>query len=173
MKKLLFTFLSGLAMVVLSCSTKKESGMSATATKNLDAMKGVIKCFEKKDFSKLGDYVAEDCIDHYWDKELKGLKEMKAEYEKWIGMSENSPIRTITEFANDEYVILWTSFEETMKTTDMNMKVGEKLTKTDIEVGRFKDGKIVEHWTFIEPAVMLKMMPQNTTEKKATGMDKN
>jgi predicted ester cyclase len=166
MKKLFYSLLAAFAIIVASCSTKKENTMSATATKNLEAMKGVVKCFESKDFSKLGDYVAEDCIDHYWDRELKGLKEMKAEYEKWIGMSDNSPIRTVTEFANDEYVILWTSFEETMKTTDMNMKVGEKLKKTDIEIGRFKDGKIVEHWTYIEPAAMLKMMPQTGSEKK-------
>lgn len=154
-----------------SCSEKKEdvNSMSSTAKKNLAAMKGIIKCFEKKNFSNLGDYVAEDCIDHYMEGDLKGLAKMKAEYEKWIGMSDNSPITSKVEFANDEYVLIWTSFEETMKIDAMGMKKGQVFKKTDMEMARFKDGKAVEHWTFIEPAVMMQMMGQT---KPAPATDK-
>lgn len=135
--------------------------MSLKAKSNLEAMHGILKCFEKKDFTELGKFVADDCIDHYMEGELKGLVKMKEEYEKWIGMSQNSPIKSKVEFANDDFVMIWTSFEETMLMDAMGMKKGQVFHKTDIELARFKDGKAVEHWTFMEPAVMMKMMQRN------------
>lgn len=139
--------------------------MSLKAKGNLEAMHGILKCFEIKDFTELGKYVADDCVDHYMEGELVGLAKMKEEYEKWIGMSKNSPIKSKVEFANDDYVMIWTSFEETMIVDAMGMKKGDVFHKTDIELARFKDGKAVEHWTFMEPAVMMKMMQPKGTEK--------
>jgi predicted SnoaL-like aldol condensation-catalyzing enzyme len=40
----------------------------------------------------------------------------------------------------------------------MGYKVGEKYDMRAIELAKFKDGKIVEHWTFMEPSEMMKMM---------------
>ena len=62
MKRLLYLLMILPACLFISCNDK--SGPSATAQKNLDAMHGVNACFESKDFSKLGDYIAEDAVDH-------------------------------------------------------------------------------------------------------------
>jgi predicted SnoaL-like aldol condensation-catalyzing enzyme len=37
---------------------------------------------------------------------------------------------------------------------------------TAIEVVRFKDGKAVEHWSFMEPREMMKMMAQQPPADK-------
>lgn len=173
MRKIRFTgIIFGCFLLLVSCGEQKDNenkveparamedvnSMSLKAKGNLEAMHGILKCFEVKNFDSLNKFVAEDCIDHYMEGELKGLKAMKEEYEKWIGMSKNSPIKSKVEFANDDFVMIWTSFEETMLMDAMGMKKGDVFHKTDIELARFENGKAVEHWTFMEPAVMMKMM---------------
>lgn len=157
MKIRLFT-MAGIIFLFVSCNEKKkETGMSETAQKNLNAMLGIIGCFDKRDFTNLGDYVAEDCFDHYGEG-LKGLAAMKAEYETWLEYTQNSKIKVITQMANDEYAIVWIRFEETVTQDVENMEAGVRFDKTDIEVGRLKDGKVVEHWTFVEPSEMAKVI---------------
>ena len=156
-----------LAFCVAACSSK--SGISETAQKNLDAMHGVTKCFDSKDFSKLGDYIAEDAIYHAGEMgDVKGLANMKAEFEKMTANTENPKTELIKELADDDYVISWMRYTGTSKTDQMGVKAGKTYSSTAVEVAKFKDGKAVEHWTFMDPAEMMKMMgssmPADTTK---------
>ncbi len=157
MKKILFLPIALLGIFCISCND--NSGLSATAKKNLDAMHGVQQCFDTKDFSKLGDYIAEDAVDHAGDNgDIKGLANMKAEFEKMSANNENAKTEIIKEIADDEYVMSWLHFTGTVKTAQMGLKAGEKYDMKAIELAKFKDGKAIEHWTFLEPAEMMKMM---------------
>ncbi len=160
MKKLLVVISAGFFCFLISCDSKKESGgMSDAAKKNLDAQHGVINCFDTKDFSKIGDYIAEDCIDHGGEKgEIKGLANMKAEFEKMVVTMDSQKTETIAELANDEYAMSWLHFSGTYKTDQMGMKAGDKYDMKALELSKFKDGKAVEHWTFMEPKDMMDMM---------------
>ena len=40
----------------------------------------------------------------------------------------------------------------------MGMKAGERYDISALEVSKFKDGKVVEHWSFMQPSDMMKMM---------------
>ncbi len=40
----------------------------------------------------------------------------------------------------------------------MGKKAGEVYSMNSMEVGKFKDGKMTDHWTFVDPAEMMKMM---------------
>lgn len=166
MGKLSLILSAALILTVNSCMSNKEtSTTSDNAERNLEAMRGIIKCFNTKDFSKLGNFVAEDCIDHSNDKgDLKGLAEMRATFERWATMMDNTRTTTITEMANDEYVVSWVRFDITMKTDIKDKKVGEKLSKTDIEVIKCKNGKAIEHWTYIDSKEInkvLSLLPAN------------
>ncbi len=73
MKKVLFAITMALSCLMISCNDN-AGGLSATAQKNMDAMRGITKCFDTKDFTKLGDFIAEDGVDHAGEKEtLKAL----------------------------------------------------------------------------------------------------
>lgn len=160
MKKLLFILSAGFFGLLIACNGKNEGGMSAAATKNLEAMRGITKCFDTKDFSKLGDYIAEDAVDHAGEQgDIKGLANMKAEFEKMVQAWDGAPTVVIKELADDEYVMSWLRFTGTMKMDQMGMKAGDKYDMTALEVSKFKDGKAVEHWTFMQPSDMMKMMP--------------
>lgn len=159
MKKDLFLATALAGMLFLSCNPD-AGGLSAAAKKNLDAMHGIQQCFDTKDFSKLGDYVTEDAVDHAGDGgDLKGLANMKAEFEKMSANNENAKTEIIKELADDDYVMSWLRFTGTLKNAQMGMKAGERYDMKAIELAKFKDGKVTEHWTFLEPAEMMKMMP--------------
>ena len=173
MKKLLFAMLMALCICCVSCSDKGAGGMSDKAKKNLDAMHAVQKCFETKDFSKVGDYVAEDGVDHAGPTgDLKGLANIKAQMEKMAAMSDGDKTEIIKELADDDYVMSWTHYSGTVKTADMGMKPGDKMNMEAIEVCKFKDGKATEHWTMMEMKECMKMMPPMPQVKKDTVMAK-
>jgi predicted ester cyclase len=159
MKKFLFSIVAGVACIVVSCTAKNEGGMSAAAKKNLEANQAITKCFETGDFSKLGDYIAEDAVDHAGSQgDVKGLANIKTEMEKMMSGMADSKTEIIKELADDEYVMSWMKVSGTLKTDMMGMKAGDKIDGRSIELSRFKDGKVVEHWTFMEPSEFMKMM---------------
>ena len=87
MKKFLVTPMALIGIFCISCSDN-SGGMSATEKKNLDAMHAVQKAFDTKDFSKVGDYIAEDAIDHAPPQgDVKGIANIKAEFEKMAYVS--------------------------------------------------------------------------------------
>ena len=122
-------------------------------------MNGVGKCFETKDFSNVGDFVAADVVDHAGEHgDINGLDSLKAEFNRWSTTVENDKGEVITEFANDEYAAQWMHFTGTSKIDQMGWKAGEKYDMKALELARCKDGKIVEHWTFMTPQEMTEMM---------------
>jgi predicted SnoaL-like aldol condensation-catalyzing enzyme len=158
MKKLLFIPLALLGIFCISCNND-SGGLSATAKKNLDAMHGIQKAFDTKDFSKVGDYIAEDGIDHAGQEgDVKGVANIKAAFEKMAAMSENDKTEIIKELADDEYVMSWSHYTGTAKVAGMGFKPGDKIDMNAIELTKFKDGKAVEHWSFMQPNDMMKMM---------------
>jgi len=122
-------------------------------------MHGIQQCFDKKDFSNWAIIFATDAVDHAGDAgDIKGIDNMKTEFEKMSANNENAKTTIIKEIADDEYVMSWLHFTGTIKEAQMGMKAGDKYDMKAIELAKFKEGKAVEHWTFLEPAEMMKMM---------------
>ena len=159
MKK--FSSLASLLSVCffISCTQTKENGISPAAQKNLDALNGISKSFDAKDFSKLGDYVAIDILDHAGEHgDIKGLDSLKAAFEQYVSTVENTKSEVIKELADDEYGMAWMKYSGTLKTASMGMKAGDHFEMKSLEVGKFKDGKMIEHWTMMEPGDVVKML---------------
>ena len=157
MKKLLFAFAFGTSCFLFSC--QPNGGMSATAKKNLESAQAVAKMFESGDFSKVGDYIAADAVDHAgMNGDVKGLDSIKASFGQMSGMMTDIKNEIVKEVADDEYTFQWMKQSSTMKMDAMGMKAGSKNTFDAIEVSKFKDGKIAEHWSFLNFTDMPKMM---------------
>ena len=85
----------------------------------------------------------------------------------WHGASKDAKAEIIKELADDDYVFSWMRFTGSSDGS-MGMPAGP-YDMTSIEVVKFKDGKAVEHWGFMEPREMMKMMakqPVTDTVKK-------
>ena len=158
MKKYLFILITGL-FILVSCSDKKESGgMSEKAKKNLESHREIANMFETNDFSKIGDYIAVDAVDYAEGRPIKGLDSIKASFMKMDEMAGDMKNEPIREMADDEYVMAWLRFTGTMN--------GTAFTTDAVEVSQYnKDSKVIAHWTFMQPADAMKMMPPTTSDK--------
>jgi predicted SnoaL-like aldol condensation-catalyzing enzyme len=163
MKKAAFIFSAVVACCLLSCAGDK--GMNGKAQKNIDNSQAIAKMFESGDFSKIGDYIAEDAVDHATPRgDVKGLDSLKALFNQYAGMMSDTKNEVVKAVADDDYSMLWLKQSWTSKVDDpmMGMKAGERGNMESIEVSKHNaDGKIVEHWSFMSMSEMMKMMQKS------------
>lgn len=149
MKKLFSFFLLFAGLALVSCS--KGGGMSAKAKKNKEVNAAIMKAYEAGDFSKMSDYLAADAIDHGGETgDVKGVENIVTEMKKYRAQMPDMKMSMIHEMADDDYVMTWASVSGTMN--------GKATTMTSLDVSKFKDGKAVEHWVFMDPREMMAMM---------------
>ena len=169
MKKLVFSFLVIAAFTVMSCnSSGSHEGMSDKAKKNQATNQAILKMFETGDFSKTGDYIDSNAVDHSGPQgETKGLDSIKAMFQYFASTMSDTKIEVIKELADDDYVMSWIKQSWTAKTDDpmMGLKAGDKGSMEGLEVSKYNaDSKVTDHWGFISMAEMMKMMPQPSME---------
>jgi predicted SnoaL-like aldol condensation-catalyzing enzyme len=174
MKKLLFTLITGSFIFFASCSSKKEEGsggMSEKAKKNMAVNDAIMKMFETGDVSKMSDYIATDGVDHSGPKgDIVGIDSIKAFFVEMSQMMTNMKNDIIRTVADDEYVMCWVKGGGTAKVDlpEWGMKAGESHTGNSVEVSKFKDGKVTDHWSFVDANEMMQMMtPQPPVENKS------
>lgn len=157
MKKIFaFVFIVTCAAMV-ACNS--GGGMSAATKKNLEVNTAIMKAYEAGDFSKMGDYIATDAVDHGGEKgDVTGLDKIVEQMKMYRDMMKDTKMDIVKEMADDEYVMTWSKFSGTLAVDGMGMKAGETTSMSGIDVTKFKDGKAVEHWTFMDGTDVNKMM---------------
>jgi predicted SnoaL-like aldol condensation-catalyzing enzyme len=175
MKKSLLMLFAGFCLLV-SCNSKNSGGgMSDAAKKNLEADHAITTMFESGDFSKLGDYIDSNGVDHASMKgDVKGLESIRAEMQEMGKMTSNMKSEVVKELADDDYVMSWKKESGKMNADGMGMKAGDSYSWDIIEVSKFKGGKATEHWSFMSVNDVMKMMPQQPvpvdTSKNSEGL---
>jgi uncharacterized Fe-S cluster-containing radical SAM superfamily protein len=72
-------------------------------------------------------------------------------------------LEVVKELADSDYVFQWVRTTGTAATADMGVPVGSKFSVAMISVSKFKNGKATEHWEFMQPADIMKMMAAMAT----------
>lgn len=145
--------LIALAFGSLMMSCKSEGGISEKTKKNIEVNNAIMKAYEAGDFSKMGDYLAADAVDHGGENgDVKGLDNIVSEMKRYQAMMPDMKSSNVLSMGNDDYVF-------TRATISGNMN-GKPTTMTSVDVSRFVDGKAVEHWVYMNPAEMMEMMTQ-------------
>ncbi len=167
MRKYFLFILCFSALVYIPCANLLAQGkVKNNRDRNLAATHVISDAFGSGDVSKIDAVVASDFVDHT-DRGDMGRDSLKAMIKMWKAASKDAKTEIIKELADDEYVFSWMRFTGSSDGS-MGMPAGPYDMKS-IEVVRFKDGKAVEHWGFMEPRDMMKMMqqmPMDTTIKK-------
>ncbi len=159
MKKLFFILAVVILNSLIACNSDAGGGMSATAKKNKEVNTAIMKAYESGDLSKMGDYIATDAVDHAGETgDIKGLDSIVAAMKRYHAQTENVKTEVLREMADDEYVIVWSKVSGTAKTDMMGLKAGQSYTMNGVDIGKFKDGKAVEHWLYMDPREMMQMM---------------
>jgi predicted SnoaL-like aldol condensation-catalyzing enzyme len=167
MKQIISLFAIAFVFALVSCSNDKtestgtdtmssEKKSSPMAEKNLASNHTVMSAFMSGDVSGIDSVVASNFVGHSehgeWNRD--SLKAMIPMMHK---MNPDMKMESVRDMADDDYVF---SLVRMTGTSDGNMGMakGPYDMKT-VEVTKFKDGKAVEHWSYVDPVDMMKMMP--------------
>jgi predicted ester cyclase len=176
MKKILLGLCAGMFFLFTSCNNSSPTASDATTDnsqtqKNIEATHVVMKAFETGDASGVDSVVADDLIDHTDHGDVKGKDSLKAMINMMHANMKDMKQETIKELADNDYVFSWMRFSGTSNGA-MGMPPGP-FDFQSIEAVKCRDGKIVEHWGFMEASSMTKMMQamanmnkMDTTKKK-------
>ena len=147
-----------LCVLLTACSDTKTTVNEADdqAQKNLEAARKIAKAFETGDLSLIDSTVADDFVDHT-DRGIKtGKDSLKAMVNFVRTNFKDMKAETIKDMADGDYVFQLMRYTGTSDGT-MGMPAGP-FDMHGMEVSRFKDGKAVEHWAYMEVSEMMKMM---------------
>jgi predicted ester cyclase len=168
MKQILSLFAIGLAFSLISCgsdekSEKKEGDTmmsekkdNSMVEKNLAAVHIVNKAFETGNVSTIDSAVASDFVDHTDQGDKKGSDSLKTMITMVHKDFPDQKMEIIKEVADDEYVFSLNRYTGTSN-GQMGMPKGPYDMKA-IEVVKFKNGKAVDHWSYMQPGDVMKMM---------------
>ena len=146
-------------------STGAEKKDNSAAEKNQAAFNVVLKAFETFDVSEIDNVVASDFVDHSQVKD-RNRDSLKAEILAMKSDVKDAKTEVVKSLADDDYVFCWVKFTGT--SGGKTMPAGP-YSMSAIEVAKFKDGKAVEHWAFMDSKEMMAMMqpmPKMMEEKK-------
>ena len=133
-----------------------ESKDKSVAQKNLEASRAIGKAFETGNTNVLDSVVADDFLDHTDRGDVRGRDSLKAMVKMVHDNMKDMKSETIKDLADDDYVFSWMRFTGNSDGS-MGMPPGP-YDMQSIEVAKFRDGKAVEHWSFVSMKEMMEMM---------------
>jgi predicted SnoaL-like aldol condensation-catalyzing enzyme len=134
----------------------KPKTMTA-AEKNLAAVHLINQAFRTGDTSKINSVVASDFVDHT-DRGDLGRDSLKKLIIEMYAAFKDMKSEVIKEFADKDWVFSLMRYSGVSNGQD-GMPNGP-YEMTPLEVVRFKNGKIVEHWSYMEMREITKFTPQ-------------
>ena len=174
MRKILFAAFAGLLCICTSCNSEtagtSDNNTNEQEDKNLAASNVIMKAFQTGDVSGIDSVVSDDFIDHTDRGDMKGRDSLKAMV-AWVHANmKNAKTEKIHEVAEGDYVYTWVRYTGTSDGT-MGMPNGP-YDMSAIELAKFKDGKAIEHWNFMEARDVMKMMGQQPNMNNMDNMNK-
>ncbi len=159
MKQLFFAAITT-AFVLAGCATpekksEEQTASNSAAEKNLANARTVAKAFSSGNAAGIDSVIADDFVDHTDRGDKIGRDSLKAMI-NWVkDHGKDMKMEAIREVGDDEYVFQWLRYTGT---SDGAMGPAGPYDMKVIEVSRHKDGKIVEHWAYMDSGEMMKMM---------------
>jgi predicted SnoaL-like aldol condensation-catalyzing enzyme len=175
MKHLLYSCALFLSLLLLSCNSTNadktavsssssgstDSSAKMQADKNTANTNSVFRGIESGDLSKMNDFVSTDVVDHNMGMEVKGLDSVKKMLGDLHNHISNLKMSMITDATNGDYHFTLIKMTGTTKDNSMGMPANTPLSSTTVGVERISNGKVQEHWRFVDAGEMMKMMQQH------------
>ena len=161
MKKIFISAFAGLLCLCISCNnpaTTTDNDNKAQQEKNIAASDAVAKAFQTGDVSAIDSVITDDFIDHTDRGDKIGRDSLKAMVKFVHANFSDMKMEKVRDVADGDYVYSWMTYSGT---SDGSMGMPKGPYKMSmIELSKFKDGKAVEHWSFMDNQDVAKMMPQ-------------
>jgi predicted SnoaL-like aldol condensation-catalyzing enzyme len=158
MKKFLIIASTGLTCFFISCNN--NTGGNSQGEKNIATVHSIDDAIESGDVNKLDQYIAADGIDHAGEHgDIKGLDSIKANLKRFHDEYKDMKLEELQDAAGGDYVFTLTKFTGTNVVASMGAPAGTSFDMNSVEVVKFdKDGKVAEHWGYMQMSDMMKMM---------------
>jgi len=169
MRKISFLSFSVLLFFAMACNNassdiSESKKSNPAAEKNLASQRIVTDAFQSGDASKIDSAVASDFVGHSEHGDM-GRDSLKAMISVMKKQYPDLKMDVLKEVGDDEYVFTLIRMSGTSN-GQMGMPAGP-YDFHSLEVSKFKDGKAVEHWSYMQPKEMMAMMaPHTDTTKK-------
>jgi predicted SnoaL-like aldol condensation-catalyzing enzyme len=179
MKKIIFLSVLGLICLIYSCNQPASSGGasgSGTDTAYVNKIKAindaVYTAFETGDVSKLdSSFALPNLVDHGMGmKDVVGRDTIKAMFAKVHSQFNNLKLQVVSESVDSNYSMAWVHMTGTPTSAESGFPVGVPIDMMSVDVVRWENGKAAEHWGYMDPRDMMKMMPPSSSMPKAMSM---
>jgi predicted SnoaL-like aldol condensation-catalyzing enzyme len=161
MKKLIFLAICFMA-VFSSCKDtddnhKTDDGISAANSAN---NRKILTAIEQGDSATIKPLLADDAIDHQGNmgKDVVGADSIAHMLKDVHNHIKDMKIEVIKDATNGDYYFALNRMTGTTTDNAWGMPAGTKMDSKSVDVTRFKDGKMQEHWAFVDPNEMMEMM---------------
>jgi predicted ester cyclase len=166
MKKFLFPAVTLLLCFFTSCKDTSTSSTSNSTTdssseRNLENNRKVMKAIETGDSATINSLIADDAVDHQGpnNTDVKGGDAIRHWLIDMHNHMKDLKFDVIADAANEDYIFTLSSFKGTCTDGSMGMPAGTQMNQKVVDVVKVnKDGKMTEHWGFMDPKEMMAMM---------------
>ena len=155
MRKLLF-FLAPTLLLFACGESADEAQKTDRVQQNIEATRVVNEAFKTGDISRIDSVVSQDFVDHT-DRGDMSRDSLKAMIQNMRQYFPDMKMEVLHEIADSSYVYTWMRF-----TGNSDGKSGMPAGPYDmqaVEVSLLRDGKIIEHWEFMNVQDMIKYIP--------------
>lgn len=172
MKKHLAAFLLiPFVALLVSCQSNQQN---PDETKYKDSYFAVMKIMDGGDVDGLDAYIANDAIEHQIDSSittktgLEGIKDIFRYYHK-VFPDLKTTVRSVA--VSGDTLFAYLSQTGTTSEPYIGIPAGQQMTMNSVDMIVFKDGKMNEHWGFMDMTDATNMMKM-LQEKSTMGMKK-
>lgn len=169
MKKLLFALPASFFIFLIACT---NNGNSASE-ENLSASREIFKGIETGDSAKFS-FISMDAVDHAGPTgEVTNGDSIKGYLMDIHNHVKNLKVEIIGDAASGDYVYTWSKMSGTALDSTMGFASDQPFSVSGIDIIKFRNGKAIEHWGFIDQKDVMMMraqlMPNATTIKVTMG----
>jgi predicted SnoaL-like aldol condensation-catalyzing enzyme len=169
MKKILFAASASICCFLIACNNNGDSGNNENLSKSRDIFRGI----ETGDTTKFAS-IAPDAVDHAGPfGEVTNGDSIKGMLTQIHNHIKDLKIEIINDAASGDYVYTWSKWTGTALDSSMGFTPDQPINTTGVDIVKFRDGKAVEHWSFVDQkdvmAMRAQMMPNATTVKVTMG----
>lgn len=160
LKKHMYLLLFLLGFFLASCQSNQQNSM---AEKHKAAFVALMGIMDGGDVDELGNYIADNVIDHASDpmlttkKGLEGVKDVFRAYHKAFPEMKTT-IHTMA--VSGDTLFAYITSAGTTAEPFMGMPANYQMKMGFVDILRFEGGKVAEHWGFMDMTDMMKMMPK-------------
>jgi predicted ester cyclase len=173
MKKLVFAVSAFICIYLVACTNDANSGND----KNISTARDILKGIETGDSAKLA-AIAPDAVDHAGPMgDITSGDSIKGSLLEMHNRIKDLKFEILGDAASGDYVYTWNKMTGTPLDSTMGFTPNQPFSISGVDVIRFRDGKVVEHWGTIDQKDLMmiraQQMPNATTVKVTLGDSSN